>query len=160
MKKYLLMALALIVVLNISACGDKKNETSENKNETPVSEVENKGSEPESNVKLEENKIYNTVEDEDGSVTVQEYVYEEDVLSKVNVTIKLEDETKAKEMYESIKNGELKEEYDKKYENVELNGNTISAEMKEDNVEPMKALNQEQMYLILNSSITTYHIDE
>ena len=163
MRKILYVLLAAMICFNISSCGNKETEV---KNETENKLTEEKKTEETetseaSNVEMKDNKIYNTVEADDGSVTVQEYVYsEDDKLSEINVTIKLPDEKAAKEMYESITNGELKAEYENKYDNIQINGNLISAEMKDENVESMSVLNQEQMYLILGSNITTYNISE
>jgi len=111
-------------------------------------------------VKMEDNKIVNTVQGDDGSVTVQEYVYENDELSDINITMKFDSEEEAKAHYESITNGDLKEEYDAKYENIELKGDCVQAEIKDEQVEPMKALAQDEMYIILNSAVTTYEITE
>ncbi len=163
MKKILYFLLATMICFNISSCGNKGAEE-KNKTENKITQEKNideKQTTEASNVEMKDNKIYNTVEAEDGSVTVQEYVYsEDDTLSEINVTIKLPDEKAAKEMYESITNGELKDEYEEKYDNIQLNDNLISAEMKDENVESMSVLNQEQMYLILGSNITTYNISE
>lgn len=158
--KRMIFIITLILVFAFSGCGKKATE-SVKKTETPVAEskaaeVASSGS----SVVQEDNKIYSANEDENGVVTVQEFVYEEDELSDIKVTIQLADETEAKEMYEKITNGELKEEYESKYENITLTDRFITADTKSEKVEPMKALDQEQMYLILNSSITTYEVKE
>lgn len=159
MKKIMFL-IALVIVTALSGCG-KKTAQPEMKTEIPV--AESKAAEVASNgssVVQEDNRIYSANEDENGVVTVQEFVYEENELSDVKVTIQLADETEAKEMYEKITNGELKEEYESKYENITLTDRFITADTKSEKVEPMKALDQEQMYLILNSSITTYEVKE
>lgn len=158
MKKLSLILIASLIILCFNSCGKKevKEEKSSVDNKAEASSQSNNP-----NVEMKENKIYNTIESEDGSVTVQEYVYsDEDTLSKINVSIKLPDDKAAADMYASITNGELKEEYQSKYDNIRLNDNIISAEMKEESVESMSVLNKEQMYLILGSNITTYNLSE
>ncbi len=164
MKKILYLLFTLFICFGISACGNKEAAEEKTIVENKVSEEKKADTSETSespNIEMKDNKIYNTVESDDGSVTVSEYVYsKDDTLSEINVTIKMPDEKAAKEMYESITNGELKEEYEKKYDNIQLDDNIISAEMKEESVESMSVLNQEQMYLILGSNITTYNISE
>lgn len=171
MKRIIALLAAIAVVFSLAACKSneekKTNDANDIKTENSAKGTESKASEPvastsdeNADVKMDGNKIVNTVNGENGKVTVQEYVYDGDVLSDINVTMKFESEEEAKKEYESIINGELKEEYEKKYDNVELNGNYIQAEYKEEQIEPVKALAKDEMYLILNSAVTTYEIKE
>lgn len=130
MKKLLIILLALMLVLSLTACGGKTppaglddGEGGQSINPSDPSQSGETVNQP--SVVIQGDRIIATSNDGMGTTTVTEYIYKDATLSEVVITFQCSDKDSAENLYDQMMNGALKDTTAQTYANVKLDGKNI-----------------------------------